>query len=242
MNKSFLFFGLFLVLCANTSYAEEGLVAHYTFDENDVITLYDYSGYNNNGTIYGAVRVAGINGTALGFDGTDDWVEIPTSNTFNLDAFTVEAWFYGNDFHGRSTVVSKDTHYSNNAEWSLQINGLNKPEFQIYKPHMPAYSSQAIALNETSVGAWHHIAGVYDGAIQSIYLDGSLATQVTYGDGTKKLNIPLQIGNGPDNYDEHFNGTIDEVKIYNRALKQNTKSSRHPQILLTQTTTGLKTN
>ena len=158
MKKLFLVFAIFFVFSASLTYADEGLVAHYTFDENDVSTLYDYSGYNNNGAIYGAVRIDGINGMALDFDGTDNQVEVPASNIFKFDAFTVEAWFYGNGFHGRSTIVSKYTHYSDKAEWSLQINGLNKPEFQIYKPHMPAYSSQAIALNEFHTFSWNHIS------------------------------------------------------------------------------------
>ncbi|MCK5334084.1 MAG: hypothetical protein KAJ24_06210, partial [Candidatus Aenigmarchaeota archaeon] len=67
MNKSFLFFGLFLVLCANTAHAEDGLVAHYTFDENDGSTLYDHSNDSNNGSIDGATWTEGVNGSALNF-------------------------------------------------------------------------------------------------------------------------------------------------------------------------------
>ncbi|MBU2565500.1 MAG: hypothetical protein KJ655_04525, partial [Candidatus Thermoplasmatota archaeon] len=61
--------------------AEEGLVACWYFDENNGTTAYDSSGNNNNGTIHGATWTTGVNGSALSFDGVDDYVNIPDSSS-----------------------------------------------------------------------------------------------------------------------------------------------------------------
>ncbi|MBU0477270.1 hypothetical protein KKC91_01705, partial [bacterium] len=101
-----LFFTTILIfLCipcfAQAKEAEEGLVIHYTFEEGSGRTLRDHSGNKLHGKINGAKWVKDDFGTALEFDGKDDFVECSYSEaTDTPDSFSVEAWVYPRDYGG----------------------------------------------------------------------------------------------------------------------------------------------
>ncbi len=64
---------------------------------------------------------------------------------------------------------------------------------------------------------WHHIVGTYDGTIMKIYADGELVDSYTVsGSIISKPSFPVILGTSQNIY--YFNGLIDEVRIYNRAL------------------------
>ena len=91
--------------------SESSLVAWWRFDESSGITVLDSSGNRNDGKIYGASRVEGKSGKALRFDGVDDYVEVPSSDTLNLsDALTIEAWVFIEGLTGSEVdiIVNKE--------------------------------------------------------------------------------------------------------------------------------------
>ena len=69
------------------------LAAYWTFDEGSGSNVFDTSGNNNNGTINGATWGVGKYGTALQFHGQDNYVEIPSSDSLEIDEnVTIAAW------------------------------------------------------------------------------------------------------------------------------------------------------
>jgi len=71
----------------------DGLVGYWTFDEGGGGTAHDSSGYGNDGTLSGAGWIVGLSGTALAFDGIDDYVQVSDSASLDLtSAFTIEVW------------------------------------------------------------------------------------------------------------------------------------------------------
>ncbi|MCD6165610.1 hypothetical protein J7K19_02730, partial [bacterium] len=86
-----------------------GLVAYWSFDEGTGNIAYDISGNGNNCTIYGAKWTKGKYGSALQFDGVDDYVEVPHSVSLNItDAITIEAWINTSSDGGWwDSIVSK---------------------------------------------------------------------------------------------------------------------------------------
>ena len=78
---------------------DNGLVGYWSFDETSG-TLYDYSGYNNNGTSYGGVTygVQGKVGNALSFDGSDDYIDCGSDESlaFGTGNFTIGLWIKAN--------------------------------------------------------------------------------------------------------------------------------------------------
>ena len=86
----------FVLVLGLISDASAELVAHWTFDEGSGNIAYDSSGNGNNGTINGAEWGDGKYGKALQFNGQDNYVEMPTSNSLEMDAnVTIAAWING---------------------------------------------------------------------------------------------------------------------------------------------------
>ena len=74
----------------------------------------------------------------------------------------------------------------------------------------------------TAVGydEWHHVAAVYDGATMLIYLDGALDNSVPTTEALEISDANVLIGTNPDEPGRYWDGLIDEVLIYNRALSE----------------------
>jgi hypothetical protein len=156
-------------------------------------------------------------GNALKFDGTADYVIVNDSPSIDTtDAITVSAWVKRDILGIRHDVIAKHTlsypyngfHLvfapSNGVEWALTVNGSYK---------------QCGGGNVTSP-EWHMLAGTYNGSEMKLYIDGIL-TKTTAASGKISLNSnKLYIGRAAAGFESgyFFDGTIDDVRIYNRAL------------------------
>jgi beta-galactosidase len=69
-------------------------------------------------------------------------------------------------------------------------------------------------------GTWHHVAGMRMGDMLYLYVDGKESGRRAAMDGDLTINTIILIGGFLVN-DELFDGMIDEVRIYNRALSRN---------------------
>ena len=95
-----------------------------------------------------------------------------------------------------------------------------KPEFAIVANDN---STNQLFGSNLADGTWHHIAGTFDAStrVMRLYVDGVLAAEKTTTVGLSVNSVPLRIGISSNTAAlEPFNGFIDEVEIYNRALSQ----------------------
>jgi hypothetical protein len=155
----------------------------------------------------------------LQFDGTDDVVTVPDDASLDIGAaITVEAWMRPqtiSNSKAQDRVVEKgafelmistgDTgcNFGSNGDvqWRATIGG----------------SNQRICGGVLTPGEWHHLAGSYDGSQYVLYLDG-LPVASTVRSGLLGTNgLPMYIGNRSTG-NRAFDGSIDEVRIWNRAL------------------------
>ena len=74
--------------------------------------------------------------------------------------------------------------------------------------------------NDSFNGSWHHVAGTFDGTQLRLYVDGSLADSMDYTGTIATTTYPVNIGRNSQNTDRLYEGAIDEVRIYNRALTE----------------------
>jgi hypothetical protein len=197
-----------------------GLVATYSFNAGSGSTLADLSGNNNNGTISGATWTAsGRYGSALSFDGINDWVTVNDSNLLDLTtAMTLEAWVYPTvTLSNWRTIIAKE---GLSPVLPYFLHASSQPSNQ------PA-TGVTIGSTEYSLKGgtrpandiWTHLAATYDGAFQRLYVNGiQVASQARTGSMPATTN-PLRIG-GNNIWGEYFAGRIDEMRIYNRALTQ----------------------
>ena len=192
----------------------EGLVAYYAF-ENDAN---DSSGNEFHGTIVGDPTFvdgpAGY-GMALDFDGDGDYVDCGNSPMFDItDAIAVAAWVNIRGIAGdwRAVIAKGDNAWRiGNYESSQRMHFAFEDGSRGWQA---ANSDSELPLNE-----WHHVCGTYD--LQNggrIYIDGVLDGTNPDTGGITLDEYNVYIGNNSQNPDRYWDGLIDEVVIYNRAL------------------------
>ncbi len=216
---------------------EDGLVAEWHFDEGSGNILKDSSGNGNDGTIYGANFMEGKFGTALNFDGIDDYVEVPNSNSLNPQAITIEAWILPRSYGSNSgNIVSK----ASNSGYRVRTNSDGILAWIDRDNINTLGSKMVITLN-----VWSQVVVTGDASGLAIYINGVRDAKNSKAYGHSETPNDLIIGSCLDFGGEFFNGSIDEVRIYNRALgaeeiKANYETGRKGQIAtITSTTTTL---
>jgi hypothetical protein len=201
-----------------------GIIGLWHMDEGLGGTASDSSGNNHDGTLIpkpiGPIWTNGIVGNALEFEGVDDYVNC--GNEPNLDIngdLTVEAWIYPTTLTTHRPIVSKgETLLDRTQEYALFM-FYDELHFRI---GTAGKTSHYITLMEDDAiitpNEWHHVAATIEGSFGSLYLDGVLVDS-EFGSGSRLV---------ADNYDTHigkyrnspigFEGSIDEVAIWSKAL------------------------
>jgi hypothetical protein len=191
-----------------------GLVAAYGFNASSGTTALDSSGLGNTGTISGATwHTQGKFGSALAFDGVNDVVMVNDAPALDLTtSMTAEAWVYPTNATNYRNVVMK----LNNDE-SIYWLGVS-PGPRAFVDLMPTGAAE-VALESSAtlpLNAWSHLAFVYNSGTLQFYVNGVVVETVTTGSTLPISADPIRIGGDP--WGQHFQGRIDEVRIYNRAL------------------------
>jgi len=206
-------------------YAEErGLVLHYTFDEGSGQVLRDKSGKGNDGKIYGAKRVKSGKGYALSFDGVDDYVDCENDASLDIvEAITIEAWI---KWRGTGSIyqyfVAKEidkTIIPYGFRVQKDSGRLYFVTYNAGKEGRKEYGAMSNAGQVISAGKYAHVAVTFDSGTAHIYINGVDSGGKSLG-GVSSLfsnSHAVYIGSRSPGTGS-FNGTIDEVKIYNRAL------------------------
>jgi len=203
--------------------SSQGLVLAMNFNNGSITgnTVLDSSRENNHGTNNGATHNAtdgfdDLGSGAYEFDGVNDFIEISDSNSLNItDAITVSAWINADTFGSFERIVDK-----NFNQWTFILTNTNPftgLEFWI-NGAVRAETSTGVLTADT----WHFVVATYDkdlGGTEEvkIYIDGiSKATgdfSTAVGTNTDSLDIGRDTLGGT-----YFDGTIDEVSVWNRAL------------------------
>jgi hypothetical protein len=191
------------------------LIAYYPFNGN----ANDESGNGNDGTIHGAKWVDGKYEKVLSFDGVDDYVRSPDSSKLPLgnSPRTMMAWI--NPFSYPDVTYNGILSYGamscpgHGSLLSIRNDGRLSQAFwcnDMYQTEGPV-----AVLN-----GWNLAAFTYDGQVGKLYLNGELVATRNFSETTVDTwNGPIRIG-CTDDPGRCFNGIIDEVRIYNRALSE----------------------
>src|SRR3989339_861358 len=191
-------------------------VGNWHFEEGTGNSAGDSSVSGSSGTINGATWTTGKVGNGLQFNGTDNYVSIPNSAGLNTtDAVTISIWAYPTRIPVmHDDIVSKDDRIG------IRWDGASlRPAF-IFKIADGGSNWRWIILpDEVSLNTWVHLVATYDkngGANNMrLYVDGVQKGVETYTDTIESTANLWTIGRFDTRY---FQGKLDEVKIYNRAL------------------------
>ena len=192
-------------------------VAAYSFDAATGTSLTDNSGSGNTGTISGATWTgAGKSGGALAFDGVNDIVTIADKASLDLTTgMTLEAWVRPTANSTWRTVVTKET--SGNLTYGLFSNSDTPQPSAIVSIGSNPIQDITRGPSEVAMSTWTHLASTYDGAVLRLYVNGTEVSTTNVTGAMANSAGPLQIG-GNNVWAEWFQGQIDDLRIYNRAL------------------------
>ena len=203
----------------------DDLIGWWSFEEESGI-LKDRTTYQNDGTPNGGLlyRQSGICGFALEFNGTDSYVEVGKngrpSDTFSFGAWIQTARAHKIDPEGASlsSVLDRDNkrfvfaprfEYDNaGAGLSVGTNGMS-----VYESGKSYLQAPAVYRGDIS-SDWNHVMVVYDQKVPTLYLNGQ-AVYTGVESAMPMVFSPIHVGGEVYGF---FDGQIDEVQIYNRAL------------------------
>jgi hypothetical protein len=208
--------------------------AAYGFNEGSGSTVTDSSTNGITGTIQGAVwTTSGKYGSALSFNGISSYVDLGRPAALNkTGSMTWEAWVYatGTPADDAQIIALSD----DSTGWQLKTTAVTGARtFAIAISADSTTRPQRNGKTAITLNTWYHVAGVYNAAAQSldIWVNGVLDNgTLINGTPSSPTGIPssqvlpasanVNIGRRTGGTGYYFPGTIDEVRVYNRALAQ----------------------
>ncbi len=219
------------------SQSTSGLVAHWNLNNN----TNDGSGNSLNGTPYNISYTTGSTGianSAAVFNGVDGYIMTPYQSVLNINQYSICAVVkvngYNTGYCQEAAIIASGLH---GTTGSISLTMGDNP----FDGDNCNYSDTGKHVFRSSAGSkgvsgaadwqytptivsnrWYHVVATFDGNVYKIYVDGQLKNTATVTFGTFFGNtLPFAIGknaSGTGNTSFWFNGAIDDVKIYGRAL------------------------
>lgn len=210
---------------------DSGLVAYYTFDNH----TYDVTKNGHDGIGYNVSSASGHCGqpsTALYFNGTSSYIEIPDDADLRPKQVTFAYWV--NLYSDKDAVIFGKSDYqtATNEQFSMAYNyykisnidyqkgfhfGIKQKDYCSY----PGQGWDATFSNkEQLLNTWHFVVASFDGSLLKIYMDGILLSEGTanYSEIAECVGGTFRIGQWWSRYPSYFNGLLDEFRFYNRAI------------------------
>jgi hypothetical protein len=211
------------------------LVGWWKLDEGIGTSVLDSSSYHNDSNQTSTpllwVTAGRING-ALEFNGTSDFVEFARSPSLDLtDVLSMTLWVKTTS---AANGVAKALLMKGEFTYGMRITEANDLEFRIFSG---GYVSIVTPVTSAFDGVWHHLAGVYDGAALKLYVDGQLKASAAHtGVINKDNNYYVNFGRnsqGDSNHRWWYAGTMDDVRLYHRALTEDELLKMlHPELAM----------
>ncbi len=198
----------------DTSIHQSGdLVAYYPFNGN----ADDESGFNNNGTVSGAVLVPDRHGnpsSAYRFDGVSDYISVPASSSLNFqNSISVNFWINVGQFYERESYPLSHGNWENRWKVSLTDRHIR------WTVKTDAGTKDLDSETELVQDSLYNVTVLYDGSDYEIYVNGELDAFSTFSGQILTTSIDLMMGQVlPGNNQYNFNGVLDDIRIYNYAI------------------------
>ena len=215
---------LFLLLSVTYAQAQlnRDLVLHLNFDEMDGDTISDLSGNGNEAEVHNADWVDGNTGKALQFGGQDIWATVPDAPNLNFaegESLTLACWtkVLGNG-NKQGNFVAKYAIGGGTTPFYGMFLGPSHSRVHTYVRDQGGTLAELWSVDTIVDDEWHHVALVRDAADGEVhlYVDGEL--NESGNDPTNDLTNSEPISMGRHTGDEFYEGMVDEVMLWRRAL------------------------
>ena len=208
---------LLCILCPQIDAQDINTVLLYTFDMGEGNTVKDISGNNNDGKLMGPKWDDGKfrGGILLGGNGPRDFVEIPDSDSLDLeDGLTVEMWIFLN-----TASTAGGTGATKEGAYKVGPRSDTKVLLRMTTTTVGWGNAVVISSTKLPLKKWVHTAATYDAASGEgkVYIDGEIDNEGDIGGKIQTNNGVLWLGRGAGPF---LDGYIDEVRISNIARSQ----------------------
>ncbi len=204
---------------SDSTYIITNLVSHWSFNNNAIDSI-----NANNGTAVGVTATSGVKGvdnTAYYFDGVDDYIEVPDSDSLDVgNSLTISVWVKPTDLDSRYNIYKASNDTTANAMW-LEIGTSGTTYTNGLATAIQGWFL-ARKSNILSPNIWQHIVYTRNGtgASNKLYINGVLVGWDAEAENSyANSNVPKLIG-ARTTTTQLFKGSMDEMRIYNRALTQ----------------------
>lgn len=148
-------------------------------------------------------------GYTLEFNGTDEYIHIPTSSSLNNNHFSVEFWVQMTDLPGEwKGIIDKGR--DTNSDWYFLSGESGNEQGIVFGIRNGTYHHEL--QHSWNDGEWHHIVGIYDGTTMELYIDG---VHISSGNATMNVTTNNITIGCRRNINWHFKGKLDEIRIWN---------------------------
>ncbi len=204
-----------------TGEAKAAPVGRWRLNESSGSTAADSSGNGNNGAVIGAVWAAGYQSNGLRFDGVDDYVDAGNLSClqFGKGDFTAAAWVKPDAIGGDRFVFWYGDVGNDKPQWWLRLIG-GDAQFAVDGTSNPGSNSAVTASAPFAAGQWTHVAVTRSGHELTVYINGvkSAGSVCTNVPDVSSTSGTLTIGRDKNGVTRYWDGMMDEVVVYDRAL------------------------
>jgi len=188
----------------------QGIVGYWPFDGSAV----DVSGNGHHGTNVGATVVTGKQGLAYQLSNSSDYIDLNTPVSMS-GQFTTSLWIKPSSVSGTRRVISN---FSDGGFDLHLYSGSGSVIFRVYRDGALTASAEGGPL--PPVGAWTHLAGVWNGSSVLLYVNGQLRASAPTGQTPETSSATIKVGalGNLGLRQEDFAGAVDEVMLFNRPL------------------------
>lgn len=195
-----------------------GLILHYPMNGN----ASDNSGNASNGTIVGGVTATTDRfdnaGQALSFNGSNGHIDVPDGTYFNGGSFSVSVWVKLNTYASWSRIFDFGNGPANNNVLFSPTNGTSgKAASEIYNGTVSGGQISSPTV-QTGTGKWQHLVYTFESGTGKILLNGVVIAQGTQTAPQNVLRTICYIGRSNWTTDTYINGSLDDFRLYDRAL------------------------
>ncbi|MCD6483196.1 MAG: LamG domain-containing protein, partial [Candidatus Aenigmarchaeota archaeon] len=190
---------------------DTGLIFHLPFDDCD---LKDISGLKNDPIENNITCVDTLFGKGIKFNGIDSKLIVNYNPSLDSTRTAISVWLKVDAVSSTQTIIAKSDYPSSGYFLRIEPGTSNGVRITFFVGDSTGSPHEVVADNQDIIGKWTHLVAVYDGTEQAIWINGKKVSSLSWngdiGLNTKSLEIGNEYGSN------YFNGTIDEIAIYNR--------------------------
>jgi hypothetical protein len=195
---------------------DPNFIGWWQFDDAANQPIADSSGYGHSGTLAGNAAIVDDleRGKVLYLEGDGDYVTLGSEAWTNPgNHMTVSAWFKVKSFNlSYQCIVAKG-----NKTYRLQRDSTTD-NLCVYMNYASTSTKNVNGITCVNNDSWHHAAATYDGSVIRLFVDGIQDGDPVAMSSLSTTSAPLMIGKNSDQSDRDWQGWIDDVRLYNRAL------------------------